>query len=201
MSDNVKRLIIQFAKLPIAGQVKTRLIPLLGADAACALHTQLMGRTLSLLQGVPCADQVLYLAGDSAHESLNDWKNRSSIAWQQGDDLGERMSHALAEGLREYDQVLLVGSDCPVLTLEVIEQAFGALVHNDMVYCPAEDGGYVLVGAKQLTTDAFENIDWGTDQVMAQSIKQLNRVNTRFALLNSLWDVDRPEDVLRFEQM
>mgnify|MGYP000190077054 CR=1 FL=1 len=133
----MKRLLIQFAKLPTPGQVKTRLIPALGADGACQLHRRLMAHTLFLLKSFNGADHCLWLAGDTDHDELPYWQDQSAVVWQQGADLGARMANALQQGLTEYDQVVLVGSDCPALDQRTLKQAFSALDNHDMVYCPA----------------------------------------------------------------
>lgn len=197
----MKRLLIQFAKLPTPGQVKTRLIPALGAEGACQLHRQLMTHTLFCLKSFKGVDHCLWLAGDSEHAELPYWQGQSPIVWQQGVDLGERMANALQQGLTEYDQVVLVGSDCPALDKITLEQAFEVLESHDMVYCPAEDGGYVLVGASTLVSEAFKGIEWGTSKVMQQSLQSLAQTSATWQLLKPLWDLDRPEDLIRLEAL
>ena len=191
---------IQFAKLPELGKVKTRLAPDLGEEACLTLHTQLLAHTHALLQQ---AQQtlgglsVLSLGQLGEHPVLNELAQSTPIIVQKGHDLGARMSHAIEWGLGIAKKVIIVGSDCPALTQEYLTQSLNALNEEDHVYINAEDGGYVLVGARKPCPELFANVPWGTGEVMAVTLQRLAQANKKAIILGPLWDVDRVDDYQR----
>ena len=196
--------VLVFTKAPQAGVSKTRLIPALGADKAAAAQEMLALRTLGMTAelGVTEAEYQVSLWGAVAHPALDLWANRFGLAlhWQVAGDLGEKMLHGLASALADgADQAVLIGTDCPVMTAEYIRQAHMALRSSDLVLGPAEDGGYVLIGCKQVDAKLFTNIAWGSDKVLAQTLEQAEQMKLSVTLLETLWDVDRPEDWARFQ--
>ena len=118
-----------------------------------------------------------------------------SVQLQQGADLGERMLHALRDALQRYSQVILVGSDCPWLTPGGLLQAAHALRTAHVVLQPATDGGYVLIGARKVGPDLFEDVPWGSDGVFAETARRLEEGGYRWTALEALPDIDRPEDL------
>lgn len=190
-----------FSRAPVPGVTKTRLIPLLGAEGAARAHAQLLDVALRCAtQAFPGKVEVC-AAGDAGHPELA----AVSAHWgvpihlQRGVDLGDRMHHALTGMLGRDERALIIGSDCAVLSTDVLLQASAALVDHDMVFVPAEDGGYVLVGARAGTAldRAFKGISWSTAAVMEQTRKALNAAGVSFAELAPLWDIDEPADWLR----
>jgi rSAM/selenodomain-associated transferase 1 len=176
--------IIVFAREPRAGRVKTRLIPLLGEAGAARLHARLVRRALATARAARLGGAAL-------------WTTRR----QRGADLGARMLHALREGLRRAERVILIGSDCPVLRARDLRRAARWLAGGaDAVFAPAEDGGYALVALRRVSPRLFEGIDWGGAQVMAQTRARLAALGWRWRELPEVWDVDRPEDVRRLER-
>jgi hypothetical protein len=117
---------------------------------------------------------------------------------QGGGDIGARMFRAIARGLREYDGVLLMGSDCPSLRPLHLRAAARALRSGaQAVFAPAEDGGYALIGATLVSQRMFGGVRWGTDTVMARTRGNLRRLGRRWRELPPVWDVDRPQDYAR----
>ncbi len=189
-----------FAKAPIPGAVKTRLIPSLSAQQASRLHERLINRTLSLCCGTGVGPVELWCAPDTSDAFFQQCARAFDIALheQHGADLGERMYHALSARLAQYPHVVLVGSDCPSLTPDLLREAFTALDRGvDAVIAPAEDGGYVLLGLRRIHLDLFTGIPWGTDRVMAVTRRRLEQLNWQWQELARQWDVDRPEDLAR----
>lgn len=197
-------IIIQFAKLPRLGQVKTRLAPAIGDEACLALHTQLLQFTHAQIVK---ANQAL--GGLSAlslnhlgeHEVIEKIAQSTPVIVQKGSDLGERMAHAIRWGLTVAKKVLIVGSDCPVLSGDYYQQALNALDDEPHVFINAEDGGYVLVGARQTCDELFQDVPWCTEDVMAVTFQRLGAANKKAAILGPLWDVDRLEDLARLKQL
>ena len=192
--------VIVFAKAPAPGAVKTRLVPLLGAEGAAALHARLVKRTLQTaraasfrrleLHGAPGIDDPFFRFC-AAHYSAN------LVAQTEG-DLGARMVAAFESALADSPRALLVGSDCPALTVRHLHQADRALRDGaDAVFVPCEDGGYALIGLRRVDARLFNGIEWGGGNVMADTRARLSELGWRCRELEMLWDVDRPEDYAR----
>jgi rSAM/selenodomain-associated transferase 1 len=193
-----ERLLI-FTRLPVAGQVKTRLIPALGAAGAAALHQRMAERTLATARSFARCRQtgleVWYTGGNvrSAREWLGD-----AVGYhrQPAGDLGQRMALTFAKSFAtKARHVVLVGTDCPHLSEEILAQAFAALLLVDVVLGPAEDGGYYLVGLGQEQSWLFTDIAWGTGLVLEQTLAAIVRRGASYQLLPCLADVDRPDDL------
>ena len=198
-----KNALIVFAKAPVAGTAKTRLIPRLGAQGAAELHQKLVLHTLNNLVNPQHWDTILWCAGDRQHDFFQHCLASFDLVldFQQGENLGDRMFHAIASSLSVYSSVCLVGTDCPVLTRCTIIEAFESLEASDMVFNPAEDGGYVLLAAKLIDRRVFENIRWGTGEVMQKSLENVKKTGYQVSLLSTLWDVDVPDDLFRLEML
>jgi len=196
-----RRALLVFAKAPIAGHAKTRLIPKLGSAGAANLHQKLVQHTLDTLANSNYWDTLLWCAGDMEHNFFQECSANYDLKLisQQGDDLGQRMYHAAKFSLRNYDSICIVGTDCPMLKRENISHAFDALNNTDIAFNPAEDGGYVLIATNAVERNIFEGVQWGTSQVMAQSLEKAKQLNLDTKLLDTLWDVDIPEDLERPE--
>ena len=115
---------------------------------------------------------------------------------QEGHDLGQKMEHAVEVSFQSgAERVIVVGTDCPALSdLEFIE-ALKELEHHDLVYVPADDGGYVMVGFSGEHYEVFQDVEWGTETVMRDSLKRAKAAKLDYKLLAPLPDVDRPEDI------
>ena len=197
------RLLIQFAKTPVPGQVKTRLHRVYSPEQACEFHCQLVQQTAETLLQSRADNCQLCVAGDLAHELWQSLQGEGfHLALQSTGDLGDRMLRAINQGLDHYESVVLVGSDCPALTPQVLARAFNRLEQGaDLVLNPAEDGGYVLIGAAKALPEAlFKGVAWGTERVLAQTCVNAEKQGMKVALLPELWDVDHPEDVRRWQQ-
>jgi len=193
------RLLI-FAKAPIPGQVKTRLIPLLGASGAAALHEQLTRRTLATAVNTHLCPVQLWCWPDLGHVFFEDCRDNYGVALysQSGDELGARMAHACAETLGQAPYVILIGTDCPGLNYEDLSAACAALAQgHDAVIGPAEDGGYVLLGLRACAPALFDNMPWGSADVLDATRACFKQLGWRWHELPVHWDVDRPEDVER----
>ena len=198
--------VLVFTKAPQLGVSKTRLIPALGADEAAAAHEMLALRTLDMTRdlGVAGEGHQVSLWGAAPHPALDLWSDQFALPLhlQAAGDLGQKMLHGFASALDAgADQAVLIGSDCPAMTAEYIRQACAALRASDLVLGPAEDGGYVLIGCKQVHAELFANIPWGSDRVLARTLEQAEQLELSVTLLATLWDVDRPEDWARFQRM
>jgi len=195
--------IVQFAKISIAGHVKTRLIPALGEQGALQLHQQLVRHTWRSLNTAQLASVELWRDQNTASSFFDDLSPAVNSAHvQRGADLGERMANAVTVVLERCDVVLIVGSDCPQLDAGYIESALQALYEgSEVVLGPASDGGYVLIGMRRAVPQVFSNVDWGSDQVLLQTRHRLQALNCEWHELPERWDVDRPEDVQKLRAL
>jgi hypothetical protein len=191
--------IIVFARAPVPGAAKTRLVPALGAEGAARLHARLVERTLATACAAGIGPVELCCAPDAAHPFFAACAARFCVALtaQGAGDLGARMHRALAVDL----PAVLVGSDCPALTPDVLHAAAAALRDDrDVVFAPAEDGGYALVAANRLRPGCFARIPWGSPEVMARQRSRLRACGLRWRELAPLWDVDLPSDLERLRR-
>ena len=184
-------MIIVFARAPVPGEAKTRLIPRLGPWGAARLHARLVLDAVRLAQA---ADPLVELHGTRRHAFFRTLGVPFRL--QKGRDLGERMYRALAR----RPGAILIGTDCPELAVRDLQRAARWLRGGyQVVLMPAEDGGYALIGARHVSADMFRNIDWGTSQVYEETLKRLRRY--RWRALRTLWDVDRPADLDRLRSL
>lgn len=192
--------IIVFARAPRPGAVKTRLIPLLGPQGAAALSARLVKRALATARRAALGAVELHCAPDCDDDFLRLCGNRyrvQLVAQAEG-DLGARMAAAARAALAVHARILLMGSDCPALTARHLRAANQALLDGAVAaLAPAEDGGYVLLGLRQSDRRLFEGIGWGSQTVLADTRARLRDLSWRWQELDTLWDVDRPEDYRR----
>lgn len=183
------------------GEVKTRLIPVLGPDKAAGLHTELLRRTLCLANKFGAYSTQLWCSPSIDHAVFRQYAKAFSVSLhtQCGVDLGQRMDCAIQQSLNSAAFALLIGCDCPVLGLDDLRAASRALQHGfDCVLGPAEDGGYVLIGLRRPAPGIFANIDWGTNRVYRQTSSRLTELGINYFELPIRWDVDRPSDLKRY---
>lgn len=189
--------VIVFAKAPLPGAVKTRLAPLLGAEAAAALHARLVQHTLATACAAGIGPVELCCTPQADDPFFNTCGSRYpiSLTCQTDGDLGARMLAAFTRTLSRAGSVILIGSDCPALTVSHLQQAARALTDgNDAVLVPAEDGGYALIGLTRCDGLLFHDITWGGAAVLSSTRQRLQHLRWRWHELETLWDVDRPGD-------
>ena len=190
------------ARSPVPGQVKTRLIPLLGAEGAAGLQAWMLQRAVATALAADVGPVTLWCEGDPGQRDVIRCRELGplSVRPQVAGDLGRRMLAAVEESPIAAG-TLVIGTDCPVLSAEHLREAARSLTDHDAVLIPVEDGGYVLIGMKAAAAGAFAGIDWSTPQVMAQTRRSLAALGWRWTELAMLWDVDRAEDVERLAGM
>ena len=189
-------LVIVFARAPVAGRVKTRLAPRLGAAGAARLHMQLVENAVRTGREAKCGPVELHVtAPHRLFDSLD-----IEVKRQRGRDLGERMHGALRNALRRFRTAVLIGTDCPALTPSDLRSAVRKLEGGaDIVLAPAEDGGYALIAARRISLRIFTGVDWGSADVLTRTLRNARDARMRYRLLRTVWDVDRPEDLARLK--
>lgn len=191
-----------FAKAPVAGAVKTRLVPVLGKKGAARLQEWLVRRTLGVATRSGARAVSLWCAPDTTHPFFAACAREFSVTLreQTGEGLGERMRSAFDALLGDMP-ALLMGSDCPSVSDTDLRRAAASLVTHDVVLQPAEDGGYVLVGMRRPLPEMFEDIEWGTSTVMRDTRRRLRAAGATWREMPTRWDVDRPADVTRLQTL
>ena len=187
-----KNLLLIFTRNPELGKVKTRLAKTIGNESALNIYKFLLNHTKEVTQDLNC-DKAVYYSVKVRNNDIWDASNYQKHQ-QNGDDLGIRMKNAFQEAFdKSYEKVLIIGSDLYDLNPNHINEAFEKLNSNDVVIGPAEDGGYYLLGMKELHSEVFKNKDWGTSTVRQDTLNDLQNVSVH--LLETLNDVDVFDDI------
>ena len=188
--DLAARRVAVFTRVPILGDVKTRLAEEIGSESALSCYVQLLRGTLD---AVSQWDAEIWYEGVLADRS---WTDGLPVNPQPDGDLGERMFAAFSNGCR-----LLLGCDCPIVNEDYIQHAFEALQLHDVVLGPVEDGGYFLIAMNHPHRELFAIHSWGSNTVTDQTIKQAVGLGLSITCLPTLWDVDTVEDYRRWQKI
>jgi uncharacterized protein len=194
--------LIVFAKAPVPEEVKTRLVVSMGALAATTLYEGMVLHSLSTAIDSSVGLVELWCTPSREHPFFSRCAKEFQLTLhlQTKGDIGRRMAHAFQETLKDTPFALLLGTDCPSLTQEDLNEAAAALRQgSDAVLVPTEDGGYCLLGLRRYTPSLFNDISWGTELVMEQTRERLRELGWSWHELPKRWDVDRPEDVERLK--
>jgi len=195
--------LLLFTRYPEVGKTKTRLIPELGAMDAALLQKRLTERLIiqaDLLATHPGIETIVYYSeGDS--DKMTSWLGPRKFVAQTSGDIGQRMlaafQHTFSGGV---DKAVLIGSDIPDITADLLQQAFSSLIARDVVIGPSQDGGYYLIGLKagqspELLSLLFEKMPWSTDELLANTKSRLEQAGYAAAFLPTLRDIDLPSDL------
>ncbi len=197
--------LLVFAKEPEPGRVKTRLAAALGPRRAADVYVELTARTLAHAaaardHGVVAAVELWCAPDpDSPHFRAVAAAAGATRHRQEDGDLGARMTGAIAAALARHPAVLLVGTDCPLLDAARLAEAAALLAAHDAVLVPAEDGGYVLVGARRPLP--FAGVRWSTPHALADTAAGFDRAGIRWTAASVLWDVDDSTDLARWDAL
>jgi len=198
-----ERLII-FTRFPEPGTTKTRMIPELGADGAADLQRRMtehiVGRVVKLIETYKMPVEIRYDGG--SEQLMVAWLgNGFSYSPQGQGDIGLRMGRALEHAFTQgIETAVIIGSDIPDITSDILQNAFEILKNIDLVLGPAGDGGYYLIGVHRNSfrhwhPRLFKDISWGTEKVLPQTLTIAENLGLHYSLLDTLNDVDRPEDL------
>ena len=190
-----RELVLVFQKNAILGKVKTRLASGMGELRALEIYRHLIQLTYSVLEDVPVPVWTYF--SDYIPESTHPSVEKSLV--QEGQDLGERMANAFARSFESgMEKVVLIGTDCPTLQSNHLNEAFEALNYSDLVVGPATDGGYYLIGMNRRADYLFEGITWSTSQVLSQTLNVASQHGLTTTLLHEQDDIDTQEDWQRY---
>ncbi|MBR9857611.1 MAG: glycosyltransferase [Gammaproteobacteria bacterium] len=193
--------IIIFAKAPIAGLAKTRLIPALGTDGAARLAEQMLSSTLNAAMNANIGPVELCMSPAPGAIEWRDVPLPAGIEFSdQGDgDLGRRMAGAtrrcLVDNKHLNERVLLIGTDCPQLSPALLRRAAERLAGHDALLHPTLDGGYALLGLHHFNISLFEHIPWSTERVADLTRERITQLGWRCVIGERLLDIDEPNDL------
>lgn len=187
-----------FTRTPVPGQVKTRLIPAIGAQRAANVHRAMLWRTVATAAEAGVGPVGLWCSPASEHPYIAEIQREFGLTVhvQRGADLGERMHQALHSQAGQGGGAMLVGTDCPFLEARDLQLAARALRQGcDAVIGPAEDGGYYLIGVQESHREVFSGIRWGSGQVLTATLQKFRDRGWQWRELATRCDVDRPADL------
>jgi uncharacterized protein len=190
--QNNSNLLIIFVKNPVLGKVKTRLAKSIGQEKALKVYKYLIDHTCSIASMTNADCEVWY------SDFKVDLENRElpKAKVQIEGDLGEKMSFAFRQGFKNgYKNIVIIGSDCPEITSDHIDDAFQSLQISDIVIGPSDDGGYYLLGMKKWNPKLFQNIEWSTSRVFNQTVMAMEEESLTLSKLVKLNDIDTIEDL------
>lgn len=193
-----------FIRYPQPGRTKTRLISALGAEGAAQLQQEMAEYLLGKLRHSGWHIRVYFTGALSTQ--MQDWLGQDFVYCAQAEgDLGMRLGRAFEQEFAAGTQrIVAVGADCPGLNAQHVCHAFHQLASKDVVLGPARDGGYYLIGLRQgncFHQGLFQGIDWSTSRVFQQTQIKAQQLNLSLAELETLSDVDRPQDLAVWQQI
>lgn len=183
-----------FAKPPRPGQVKTRLIPVLGDELAASLARAFLLDTLSLCSELKWAKTVV-TSTDPQDPYITDAAQNAALWDQGGGDLGKRLERILKRALEDAPFAVAFGSDSPGLPKERLENVKELMTVNDAVIGPCDDGGFYLLALSCCPTGLLDKLPWSSENTYASTVSRLRRFGLKVGFLEPWFDVDRPEDV------
>ncbi len=188
-----KTLLIVFVKNIKLGKVKTRLAKTIGTEAAFQVYKHLVEITENVTNQIS-SDKTIYFSDVIIEEK---WpKTLKNV--QKGADLGQKMQNSFEKGFKSgFQKIILIGSDLPDISTQIIQKGFDELNNNEVVFGPAEDGGYYLVGMTKKHYSVFKNKHWSTNDLLEKTLIELTEKRIGFSLLETLNDIDTIEDLER----
>jgi uncharacterized protein len=191
---------IVFAREPIPGRAKTRLIPILGPDGAASLadafirDALLKARAIGAAPIIIAADAPAGASRSRYFRALSDIFGARLVDQGRG-DLGVRMARAI-DAFANPGGAILFGTDTPSLPARMLKRSADLLRDHAVVLAPALDGGYYLIGVRGRTPDIFSGVRWGSAGLMAATLGRLRAAGISYALGPWWYDVDRPGDLI-----
>lgn len=190
----MRNVLLIFIKNPEAGKVKTRLAKSIGDLEALQIYKKLLKRTLTVAAQSEVRKQVWYSTFIDKEDEISTDTFEKYL--QTGSDLGARMSGAFQQAFKDgADRVVIIGSDCPDLNEDVLEDAFKQLENCDLVIGPSEDGGYYLLGMNRFYGALFNDVEWSTESVLESTIDRASEIGLNIEKLPVLNDIDTVEDL------
>jgi rSAM/selenodomain-associated transferase 1 len=198
----MKKRLIVFAREPVPGRVKTRLAAAIGDLAAAELYESMLQDVLKTARQLNGVETVVFWACEEAALPLLSERYRCSSRRQSAGDLGQRMRAAFEEMFADGSDVCcIIGSDVPDLPPLYIQDAYRLLAapQPDVIFGPSRDGGYYLLGMRQVWPQLFTNIPWSSGAVLELSLAAARDSELSTTLLPEWQDIDTLEDLQAYQ--
>ncbi len=195
--------IVIMAKMPVPGNVKTRLCPPLTPEESATLYSAFLEDTVHKVDRIQHVGKFIALDGNTSLKGPVSTigtlpvPDTYTVIDQGEGDLGERINRVLGILFKSFDRVLVIGADSPTMPCEVLESAVDELSDYDVVIGPSQDGGYYLLGLRGYFESLFDRIDWSTDVVLQQTLDRIRAGGLTVKQLLTWYDIDTPADLLR----
>jgi len=189
--------LIVMCKAPVEGKVKTRLMIEYSAQEAMQWHQAMATTVIQRAQRL--FPNMVLAVDDESHPFFTRFD--APLCLQGKGGLGERMIRVMQQVCQQGDAVMFLGTDSPHMLDQRLKQAVQALQTHDVVWGAVEDGGYDLIAMRQPYPELFKGMDWGTEKVLAQSIKKASALGLSYHLLDVSFDVDTPDMLKRAIKM
>ena len=198
----MKRCLIIFAKEPEKGRVKTRLQKLFSKEHSLNLYKAFLKDIIELTKRVTCEMKIIAYTSRNKNPIFLKQIAPSFIFYKQkGKDLGQRMHSAFKYARNKgAAKTVIIGSDSPNLPVRFINDAFRKLSSYDAVLGPSYDGGYYLIGLNRPCPSIFKSIEWSSERVLDQTVKQIDKLCKKTAMLKKWFDVDSKNDLIRLKK-
>ncbi len=193
-----ENILIVFVKYPEPGKVKTRIAQELGAHRAAELYSQMAKRIIGEVRRPDAYRAVIYFDPPDREKDVRTWLGIDNVSYepQSPGTIGDKMSNAFERVFSEgAEKAVLIGTDVPEITADIVSIACGMLNDTDVVLGPSCDGGYYLIGLRKFEPVLFRDIDWGTDTVFNRTLNRIIEKNLSHKSLDTLKDVDMAEDI------
>ncbi len=186
------------AKVPAAGNVKTRLQPFLSGEQCAELAASFLRDTVNKIVQTAVPLIIAFAPTEKRSEMRELLPNQPLLLAQTGDDLGEKMFNAFRFAFSQNsDAVVMIGTDSPTFPSEFVAQAFEMLSNNDAVLGATADGGFYLIGLRENYKEIFAAVEWSSPETFEQTKANIERLDLKLALLSAWYDVDTPDDFER----
>ena len=197
-----KTALVIFAREPKDGKVKTRLCGDMPSAVVTRLYKAFMRDVIAIARKAKCDQRFLYYSSsDPSIPFVWSFRDRFQLRRQAGSVLGDRMHQAFVDCSKNgFGKIVIVGTDCLMLTADDIKMAFHELDKCDCVLGPTKDGGYYLIGLNSPDAGLFRRIQWGTSSVLQQTVDRITGMKKTFSLLDQKEDIDTPEDLKRLSR-
>lgn len=199
LSDEIRtdKALIVFVRYPEPGKVKTRLAEGTSKEFASDVYKICTEKIFNEISALKYFNRYMFYSAEEDKDKIIKWTNSEFVYYhQQGNDLGERMLNAFRTIFNQQNQkAIIIGTDIPDLSNEIILEAVDALDKNDLVIGPSYDGGYYLLGMKKVYTELFKNMEWSSGSVFGSTVKKAKSIHLKVQELPLLRDIDTKKEL------
>jgi rSAM/selenodomain-associated transferase 1 len=192
--------LIIFLRYPQNGKVKSRLAKTTSSEFALDFYKSCAENIIRQVKSIPKINHFAFYSDKAAKDKITKWLGgKLFFSPQEGNDLGDKMKNAFEKVFSTgAEKVIIIGTDVPDLSKEIIQNAFKSLDNSDVVIGPSRDGGYYLLGMKRMNPNLFEGIEFSTSSVYKNTVEKFSKLNLSYYVLPELQDIDTEEDLIHW---